>query len=311
MNYGDGCRCGGGGNVGGNQSFSGYADSKCSSGSSLRVSPAHLGSPGCEALWQGWGPGPARYRRPESDAFPPSYADALDFSAPSAPALHSPVEKDRLYLYSYETQLFLKIHIFFFLDILISSNLTWTAFWKRRQNKWKTLQASSNLKVLSSSQKNSTRAWLDILIPSTSSSASFRRSSAIYTQTWTVYTVIFWNSLQHIFILATNICGAGGSAMTLSCSILQILFYTSRKGCVCCWISASVWMFALRATTLLFNLNRSSSTDSSHNLGRKVHTIHNDNKNRAQLFVCMSQIWVLPIYMYHNIIYLFSQRKTL
>lgn len=37
-------------------------------------------------------------------------------------------------------------------------NRTWTAFWKRWQNKLKTMQASSSLNVLSSSQKNSTIA---------------------------------------------------------------------------------------------------------------------------------------------------------
>lgn len=91
-----------------------------------------------------------------------------------------------------EGVVYLSVTLFFFFNgqytCLIDShfnwflNLTWTAFWKRWQNELKTLQASSSLKVLSSSQKNSTRAWLDILMPSTSSSASFRRSSATYTQ---------------------------------------------------------------------------------------------------------------------------------
>lgn len=183
MSYGDGCRCEGDGKVYGSQSLLGYVDSKCSSSSSPRVSPAHLGSPDCEALWQGWGPGPAQYRQPESDAFPQSHVDAPGVSVPSAPALHSPVEKGKdSFICQWHPTLFDNIYVFIFRYFHQFINLTWTAFWKRWQNKWKTLQASSSLKVLSSSQKNSTRAWLDILIPSTSSSASFRRSSATCTQ---------------------------------------------------------------------------------------------------------------------------------
>lgn len=88
------------------------------------------------------------------------------------------------------------------------------------------------------------------------------------------------------------------------------MFYTSRKGCVCCWISPSVWMFALRATTLLFNLDKSSSTDSSDNLptrgGWKMH-----NWNKKQL--CnrshrnkgnkrMQMIWRAPTKVWYSLL---------
>lgn len=75
--------------------------------------------------------------------------------------------------------------------------------------------------------------------------------------------------------------GNRSGCITLRFSVLQILSHTSRKGCVCCWISASVWMFALRAATFLFNLIKSSITDSSDNLKRK-------NPHKSYFFIINS-----------------------
>lgn len=162
------------------------------------------------------------------------------------------------------------MHTFIYRHISFGS-FTWMAFWKRWQNTLKTLQASSSLNVLSSSQKNSARAWLDILILSTSSSASLKRSSATWHRnTGRVDGYIYWNTMHlwfYTFIFSLkqtfNIVNHKRTF-----AVTYHRFYTSRKGCVCCWISASVWMFAFRVTTLLFILSMSSSTDSSDNLRR-------------------------------------------
>lgn len=180
----------------GSPNFSSYVDSNCSSNSSPTAFPAHLGSPDCEAPWESWGPGLAPYKPPESDVFLLSHVDVPVFSAPSAPSLHSPADRKED---AWVTDTFIYRGITFV-------SITWTAFWKRWQNKLKTLQASSSLNVLSSSQKNSARAWLDILILSTSSSASFRRSSATCTKeqfmyglhSYTIKTIAF--VIPHIYI---------------------------------------------------------------------------------------------------------------
>lgn len=119
-------------------------------------------------------------------------------------------------------------------------DLTWTALWKRWQNRWKTRQASSSLKVLSSSQKNSIRAWLDILIPSTSSSASFKRSSATCTQREKHFTIlIFLNNFSRSFLLPLLKYWIGYFLVCPNLSCIHVL-YLQERVCVLLYLLRSL-----------------------------------------------------------------------
>lgn len=265
------CPCGGGGSVCGKVSFSGYDDSTCSSSSSPGVFPVHLGSLDCEALWQGSAPGPVQCKLPESDAFPPSRVDVPDVSVPSVPALHSPGDKKKN-------------------KLLPASDSEFEIGWTQQT-------PESNLDSLlkaEAKQMDDPAGFFKfesaVILTEELHQSLTRHPHALYlvlcllqmlhshlitdiknlvsqfSCTYSMYAL--WRLIQWIKLWTR--------AWLVCQPFDERIVYTCRNDCVCCWISASVWMSAFRATTLLFNLDKSSNTDSSHNLqGGRRHAYNN------------------------------------